>query len=147
MQHPTAARSCQTRWDDFIDWCDEQLAGRVLLTPQARDSIRKAEFEDVSQAARCLLWLGNEFLEAKLTGVGRSLNDHSIEPGVRNAYSGTDEFDMEWQGTTQHVEWHIKNGGNTRKPRRCLRIYYSWDEAFQQVVIASLPAHRRSDAS
>jgi hypothetical protein len=68
--------------------CDEQLAGRVLLTSQARDHIRNAEFEDVRQAARCLLWLSNEFREAKLDGAGGTLNDFPIEAGVRNAHCG-----------------------------------------------------------
>jgi hypothetical protein len=75
------------------------------------------------------------------------LNEIPIEAGVKNTHCGSDEFDIEWQGRTQQVEWHIKNGGNTREPRRCLRIYYFWDDASQQAVIASMPAHRRSDAS
>ena len=45
------------------------------------------------------------------------------------------------------VEWHIKNGGNTRDPRRCLRIYYFWDEDSQQVVIATMPAHIQTGAT
>ena len=144
---PDSATTLPNDWDQLIDWCDEQLAGRVLLTPQARDHIRKAVFEDVHLAARCLLWLGNEFREAKLDGAGGSLNDLPIEAGVRNAHCGSDEFDMEWQGKTRRVEWHIKNGGNTREPRRCLRIYYFWDDVSQQAVIASMPAHRRTEAS
>lgn len=144
---PDTGTTLPDNWDDFNNWCDEQLAGRVLLTPQARDQMRKAEFEDVSQAARSLLWLANEFREARIDGVGGTLNDRAIEPGVRNAHCGADEFDMEWQGKTRHVEWHIKNGGNTREPRRCLRIYYFWDDASQQAVIASMPAHRRTEAS
>jgi hypothetical protein len=144
---PDTSTTLPSTWDDFNDWCDEQLAGRVLLAPQARDLIRKAEFEDVPQAARCLLWLANEFREAKLDGVGGTLNDRPIEPGIKNAHCGTDEFEIEWQGKTQRVEWHIKNGGNTREPRRCLRIYYFWDDASQQAVIASMPTHRRTEAS
>lgn len=134
-------------WDDFVDWCDEQLAGRVLLSPQARDQIGKAQFEDVPQAARCLLWLANDYRDARIEGAGNGLNDWQIEPGVRNAHCGRDEFNIQWQGKTWRVEWHIKNGGNTREPRRCLRIYYFWDDSSQQAVIASMPAHRRTEAS
>lgn len=134
-------------WGEFSNWCDEQLAGRVLLTPQARHQVGGATFEDVSLAARCLLWLANDFREAKLEGAGVTLNDRPIEPGVKNAHCGTDEFEIQWQGKSWRVEWHIKNGGNTREPRRCLRIYYFWDDASQQAVIASMPAHRRTEAS
>ncbi len=134
-------------WDGFVSWCDEQLAGRVQLTPQARDQVRNARFEDVRLAARCLLWLANDYRDARIEGAGKNLNDWVIEPGVKNAHCGSDEFEFQWQGKTWHVDWHIKNGGNTRDPRRCLRIYYFWDDASQQAVIASMPAHRRTEAS
>ncbi len=134
-------------WAMFAEWCDEQLAGRVQLTPQARDQVRNARFEDVRLAARCLLWLANDYRDARIEGAGKNLNDWVIEPGVKNAHCGSDEFEFQWQGKTWHVDWHIKNGGNTRDPRRCLRIYYFWDDASQQAVIASMPAHRRTEAS
>jgi hypothetical protein len=70
-----------------------------------------------------------------------------ISGGFVNERCGTDSFQIDWQGTRYEVEWHLKNGGNTRDPSRCLRIYYLWDEASQQVVIASMPAHIRSGAS
>ncbi len=70
-----------------------------------------------------------------------------LEPGIRNSPSGADEFRIWWQGQYRTVDWQLKNGGNTREPRRCLRIYYFWDEATQQIVIAYMPAHRRTDAS
>ena len=36
---------------------------------------------------------------------------------------------------------HLKSGGNTRDPTRCLRIYFFWDDDEQQVVVGSLPGH------
>ena len=144
---PDTSTRLPAEWEDFNDWCDEQLAGRILLTPQTRDQIRKAEFKDVSQAARCLLWLANDLRQSKLEGVRGSVADRVIEPGVRNAHCGTDVFEIEWQGKTRLVEWHVKNGGNTRDPGRCLRIYYFWDDSSQQAVIAFMPGHRRTDAT
>ncbi len=134
-------------WAAFGDWCDDELAGRVLLAPQARSGLRVAEFEDIQLAARCLLWLANDLRDAKVDGAEGSLRDRVIEPGIMNTHCGADEFELEWQGRRCVVDWHIKNGGNTRDPRRCLRIYYFWDESSQQAVIASMPAHRRTDAS
>ena len=40
---------------------------------------------------------------------------------------------MKWNGRNINVEWHIKNGGNTRDRTRCLRIYYFWDAEAEQV--------------
>ncbi len=45
------------------------------------------------------------------------------------------------KGKRVEVEWHVKNGGNTTDPTRCLRIYYFWDDAEERVVIASMPDH------
>jgi hypothetical protein len=104
-------------------------------------------FEDVEQAARCLLWLANDYRAAKTNGGDGTLRDRTIENGVINAHCGSDEFTFEWQSKWHQVGWHVKNGGNTRDPKRCLRIYYFWDDNSQQAVIASMPEHRRTAAS
>jgi hypothetical protein len=134
-------------WTDFDDWCDQNLIGRVVLSPQARNGVRKPIFEQPDVAARCLLWLANHYRDRKIDGGDGSLRDYTIEPGIRNAPCGTDEFKVWWQGQSHIADWHIKNGGNTRDPRRCLRIYYFWDPITQQVVVADMPAHRHTGAS
>ena len=45
------------------------------------------------------------------------------------------------------LPWHLKNGGNVRDPKRCLRIYYFWEPDTQRTVIDHLPAHRRTGAT
>src|SRR4029077_17476858 len=75
---PDTSISLPADWEDFNDWCDEQLAGLVLLTPQTRGQIRKAEFKDVPQAARCLLWLANDLRQSKLEAAGGTLTDRVI---------------------------------------------------------------------
>jgi len=134
-------------WSEFVSWCDVNLAGRVLLAPQARRALKGSVFEDVGLAAQCLLWLANDYRDGKTGDSDGSFRDRTVVPGVINAHCGSDSFTIEWQGKNQNVEWHIKNGGNTRDPARCLRIYYFWDDSSQQVVIASMPAHIRSDAT
>ncbi len=135
------------RWDDFAKWADLSLSGRVALTPAARRKTRNPEFEDVQLVARCVLWLATECRDRRMEGGEGSLGDEVIEPGVRNSHCGSDEFDFDWQGQKFSADWHIKSGGNTRDPRRCLRIYYGWDEITKQIIVADLPAHRRTDAS
>lgn len=144
---PDATITLPHEWADFAAWCDANLAGRVILSPQARRGLRDSVFEDVELVARCLLWLANEYRVAKTSGGARSLRDVVIAPGIINAHCGSDQFEFEWQARSRLVDWHIKNGGNTRDPKRCLRIYYFWDDLSQQAVIASMPEHRRTDAS
>ena len=134
-------------WQDFANWADVNLAGRVVLSPQARRQVRSPEFEDVEVAARCLLWLATACRDRRMKGGEGSLRDEAVEDGIRNAHCGADQFDLDWQGQRQTADWHIKNGGNTRDPKRCLRIYYFWHESTQQIVVAEMPAHRRTAAS
>jgi hypothetical protein len=103
--------------------------------------------EDVELAARCLLWLANDYRDRRMGGGEGSLRDQAVEDGLWNAHCGSDQFDLDWQGGRHTADWHIKNGGNTRDPKRCLRIYYFWDATTQQVIIAEMPAHRRTGAT
>ena len=54
---------------------------------------------------------------------------------------------FQFQGQRLTADWHVKNGGHARDPRRCLRIYYTWDRNNQQIIVADMPAHRRTGAT
>lgn len=133
-------------WSEFVDWCDQTLIGRVMLAPAARRGIRKAEFENLALAAQCVLWLATKCRDRRLNG-GGTLANVVIAPGIENAPCGEDTFKFDFQGRRLEADWHIKNDGNTRDPRRCLRVYYAWDDITQQIVVAEMPAHRRTGAS
>lgn len=146
---PNAAIPFPTTWEEFGDWFDDCLSGRVALTGSARRELSDAEFADVGLAAQCLCWLGGEYRDVRLRGGNPALHGriNDIADSVFNVPCGGDTFDCSWRGANRRVDWHIKVGGNTRDPRRCLRIYYFWDEDRRQVVVASMPGHRRSAMS
>ena len=133
-------------WDDFTDWCDERLAGRLVLASQARRGIKKRIFGDPNLAAQCLVWLASTCRKHRLDG-GGNLANITIQEGIENAHCGGDTFAFDWQNRRLTADWHVKNGGNTRNPERCLRIYYCFDERTQQIVVADMPTHRRSGAT
>ena len=143
--NPDAATPFPTGWEEFAAWSDESLAGRLTLTSAARRELSSAEFEDIGMAAACLNWLARDYRDGRLRGGDPALHGRisDIEDGVYNLPCGGDSFDASWEGRRHRVEWHIKRGANTRDPRRCLRIYYFWDEETRRVVVASMPAHRR----
>lgn len=144
---PDAEISLPTSWSDFANWCDTQLAGRLILAPAAKRMVKDPIFEDVEQAARCLVWLATNCRERRMGNGEGTLRDEPVEDGVRNAHCGGDQFDLDWQGQRYTADWHIKSGGNTHDPKRCLRIYYFWEPASEQIVVAEMPAHRRTDAT
>ena len=127
-------------WKEFPAWCGEHLADRLILSPRARNTIKKTQYEDVETAAKCLLWLAGDYRRARLDGAGDDLRG-PIESGLWNDRCGGDSFPFDWNGRRVEVEWHVKNGGNTTDPARCLRIYYFWDEPAGRVVVASMPDH------
>jgi len=135
-----------TDWSDFANWCEENLAGRLVLTPNAHRGTRKPLFQDVKTAAKSLLWLATKGRDRFRNG-GGTLANIMIFDGVQNAPCGADEFDFDWNSRRFSAEWHIKNGGNTRDPSRCLRIYYCFDQQTQQIIVADMPAHRRTGAT
>jgi hypothetical protein len=134
-------------WSAFADWCDQRFAGRLALTPAARRGAKDAKLEDVELAARCVQWLGTIYRDGRIEGADGDFRDATVEDGVRISLCGGDEFEIEWQGRRHTVDWHVKNGGNTRDPRRCLRIYFFWEPETRQVVVADMPHHQRSAAS
>ena len=116
-----------------------------MLTGAARRGCKKALYADMAQAARCLIWLAEKCRGRFLNG-GGSLRDEAVGDGIRNSPCGSDEFTFDWQGQRLIASWHVKNGGNTRDPANCLRIYYVWDDQTQQIIVADMPAHRHSGA-
>ncbi len=143
---PDAGIQLPEAWEGFADWCDEVLSGRVALSGRARRETKSADYEDPRSAARCLLWLANEYRDSRINGASGDLR-RPVDEGIHNERCGADSFDFGWGSRRVTVEWHLKNGGNTRVPRRCLRIYYFWDEESQMVVIATMPAHIRTGAT
>ncbi|EPR43352.1 hypothetical protein dsx2_2396 [Desulfovibrio sp. X2] len=135
-----------TSWGDFADWCDKNLVGRLVLAPAARRGVSKPDFTDVSLAARCLLWLADECRKRRMEGGGK-ISESVVEEGVRNSSCGGDSYEFEFCGQRLVADWHVKCGGNTRDPSRCLRIYYAWDQQSMQIVISDMPGHRRTGAS
>jgi hypothetical protein len=133
-------------WSEFSDWLDAEHPDRVILTSRARRMIGKPEYQDVGRVARAVHWLATDHFDRRVGG-GGSVRDVELEPGVRNSPCGGDEYPVHWRGRTYTVDWHIKAGGNTRNPKRCLRIYYFWEPEMQMTVIDHLPGHRTTAAS
>lgn len=143
---PTQEPPLPQDWSEFTDWLDQTYPDKVLLTPAARRMARSPEFEDVMQVARAIEWLATVQHDRRVNG-GGSVRDAQIENGILNSPCGGDTYAADWKGRRYEVDWHVKNGGNVRDPKRCLRIYYFWEAETQQTIIDHLPSHRRTSAT
>ena len=140
---PTGEPPLPLQWSEFVDWLDQTYPDRVLLTPAARRMARAPEFENVAQVARAIAWLATVQHDRRVNG-GGSLRDVQVEAGILNSPCGGDTYSADWRGRPYDVDWHIKTGGNTHNPKKCLRVYYFWEQETQQTVIDHLPSHRRT---
>lgn len=143
---PTLESPLPLVWGDFLEWFDQTYPDRVLLTPAARRMVRSPEYQNVELVARAITWLATEQHEIRING-GGSLRDVPIEKGILNSPCGGDTYAADWKGRRYDVDWHVKTGGNSHDPKRCLRIYYFWEPDQQQTVIDHLPSHRHTSAS
>lgn len=138
-------------------WSDENLAGRIIMTPRAVRAAKDSPFQEPELVYKALAMLANEYWRMRVEGgprhqetFDRALRDLHLE----NTRSGDpsrlhecgDSYIVEHGGRRHLLDWHIKKG-NAREAARCLRIYYTWDDDTQQVIVGSLPGHLESRES
>jgi len=143
-------------YDELAEWAERHLAGRLVLLPRAIREAKGALFEDVGLVGRALLYLAGPYRELRIRGreSAGAAHDRALEAlGILNQPVGDDltyhrdRFRVDWRGGKRLLDQHLKTGGNTRDPARCLRIYYFWDDQEQLVVVGSLPGHIRTGAT
>lgn len=145
--NPDESLTPPEEWTELPAWCEEHLAGRLVLTSNACRGIRNTKYVNIRVVAKCLIWLASECRDHRINGSGKSINNMRIVKGIHNARCGSDTYDFDWNGRKLSADWHIKSGGNTRDPVRCLRIYYCFDQQTQQIIVSDMPAHRRTSAT
>jgi hypothetical protein len=109
-EEPDSEVSLPSEWTGFADWCDDVLSGRVTLASRARRDVKSALFEDPQLAARCLLWLANEYRDSRLNGSSGDLRK-ALENGIYNDRVGGDSFEFKWNSRNVPVRWHRQERG------------------------------------
>lgn len=145
-----------TSYDDIPAWVDKNHAGRLELLPRAIRSLKDAEFENVSHLCEALQLLAIEYHDMKLGYPDRKqkfdkkLTSLSLRcsPSIREENAGQfqDDYYVVYpphENRKRFLALHLRSKGNTRQPKRCLAVYFFWDDATQQVIVGYLPAHLR----
>lgn len=142
-------------YEELPAWVSEHYSGRVALAGRAMRALKGAEFENVGLVGEAIHLLATTYWDMK-TGGGLDLRDAfegalrdlrlletpSIRPGQQG--KARDDFVIEWNQHRLTLDRHLKNRSGTRDPKRCFRLYFSWDNATQQVVIGHLPGHMKT---
>ena len=145
-------------YQQMEEWVGRHLSARMFLASKAVRAVKNAAFEDVELVYKALLLLGREYRDMKLHGGStrnQGFNQKLGELGLVEEPSGDssrlkaqgEEFLVMYDGRKRLLERHLKNGGNTRDPRRCFRLYFFYDDEKHLVVVGSLPAHLTTRAT
>lgn len=140
------------------EWAGRHIAGRIVVTGKAARAAKNSPYTDVKLAYSAVLLLADEYRHMRVEGTDEkrlTFERKCVDLGLENARTGDetrlrekgDEFLVPWGKGKQLLTWHLKNGGNTRDPTRCFRLYYFWDDESQQVVIGSMPGHLHTRAT
>lgn len=140
--------------DELESWAQQNLRGKILLHSRALNGAKKSRYADPLLIYRSLLFLGNEYRELRINGsVGNAADrcrtkllelglelTNSVTP-ARAGEQGEDYYvDYPSLGEVEFLKHHLKKGAS-RDERRCLRVYFFWDEIERLVVVGWLPSH------
>jgi len=141
-------------FNQIEEWCQEWLTGRVVITGRAINCCKKSSYETPSIVYKALYWLAEHYTEMRRGNIElkktrkalKELNleeDQTIDPTSAGQYSG---YYIEYQGKKRLLERHIKKG-KAKDPRRCMRIYYFFDQSCMETVVGSMPHHLNNSKS
>ncbi len=138
-----------TEYSQIPQWVDEHFCGRVRLSNRALKALKEAVYSDIELVGKALEFLASEYYDMKL-GIGsKEAYDAKLEklylkdePAISDVSAGEqgDEYYIMHNGQRRKFDKHLTKGDG-RDPRKCLRIYYFWDNETGMVVVGSLPYH------
>jgi len=135
--------------EGFEAWCEEHLAGSVVLHPRALQGIRRSQYEDVQLIYRALLLLKDQYVPMRLDSSDtnraayqnalRTLHLEESLTGV-GAKSNDDQYLVRYGGRRRPLDRHLK-AGTSRGPPPFFRLYFFWSDDDGVVVVGWLPSH------
>ena len=147
---PIEAESIPDDYPSLCDYVDEELVDGLILHPKAKRGLKNSRYEDSTLVYNALLLLATKYREMR-TGdddAKRAFENECQSLGLQlgRAVSKTragqegEEYWRNWHGRRFLLQDHLKKG-DSRDERRCLRIYFFWDDDEQIVVVGWLTSH------
>ena len=137
-------------YQEVAAWIQSEFAGRIQLCGKALRGLREAKYENFELVCDIIELLATLYVDSKrgTESAWHKFEEEIIRWGVdfSKSISGTrageqgDEYFVTYRGRRRFLEWHLKKG-NSRDPRRDLRIYFFWDEEDEEIVLGYLPGH------
>lgn len=138
-----------TEYSQIPQWVETHFRGKIELSNRALRALKEAVYCDIELVGKALELLATEYFDLKL-GVGdKAVYDAKLkelylkdEQAISKVSAGEqgEEYYIKYNGQKKKFDKHLSKGDG-RDPRKCLRIYYFWDDETNMVVIGSLPYH------
>lgn len=149
-EHPQAPPDTPRQWSlREIDVWASQNAHRIIILPRAVSATKRSTYESPEVLYACLELLAEEYRLVKTGQADRNaFKDKADALGIAvggsvdptRAGMAGDQYFVRWGGARRFLEQHLTKG-SSRDPRYCLRIYFTYSEADQKVIVGSMPAH------
>ena len=142
-------------YKDVAKLIDEELKSSVFLTGRAWNTLKKAEYQDPQLVWQAVELLATYYPKMRKALITREEFIHRCrELGLDYRRSSTDvtagmqgkKYFTDYNGSQRKLEFHLTKG-SAKEPRKCLRIYFFWDEDNELVVIGHLPDHLNNSRS
>lgn len=142
------------KWSDLERWADMHV-DQILIVPRALSEAKKALYVEPGRALAALTMLATTYRAAKKSEIDRQhLKEHAERLGLfiggsvdpSRAGEAGDEYFIRYGGRRRFLDQHVGRG-TSRDPRFILRIYFTWCEETQRVVVGWLPTHLHSSGS
>lgn len=143
--HPVpATNSDQLTLEDVLVASVSASNGRLFATQAALRSAQESDFSEIDKAKRCFDFLSQD-LYAVYGPKTRVLADAIVNAQRYHIrFAGDTSEKTKGQHASVYYRTHNKHNvdigkhvgiGNSRDPKRCLRIHFHWDAERQQIVI------------
>ena len=132
-----------------IDVWAAQNTHRIIILPRAVSATKRSAYEAPEVLYACLELLAEEYRQVKCGQADRNaFKDKADALGITiggsvdpsRAGMAGDQYFVRWRGARRFLEQHLAKG-SSRDPRYCLRIYFTYCEVDQKVIVGSMPAH------
>jgi hypothetical protein len=152
-QDPDESIPIPQTYNNFADWVEQHLTGRLVLHPRALRGMKDACYENVGLVYQAMLLLGKEYRDMKLGFDGskgafdakRETLELRLDQSITESRAGQqgEQYYVRFPPDTadkRFLELHLRKG-TSKDPRFCLAIYFFWDDDTRQVVVGWMPSH------
>ena len=144
-----------TSLDQIGDWANEEFQGRLVIHPRACRALSKSIYTDVDRTVGVVALLAGPYMDARRGVEGahqrwlEGLDEMRIKDHKQNDAGGPEkiQFRIDHDGRQLRLDRHLKGRESSVRGRGAFRVYFTYDEIGDQVVIGYMPDHLTTNAT